>query len=172
MNKHKHDMQKGRFTSRDHLSLALVSPLGTVVDAPAWLTGITCTQSIWSIRHSQQAHVISFTAYQEVHSLCLLVVCILLLLLEQSLTLPMLPSPILNARIRREIKSINPLLGLLNLSHTVHHSPWPCNSSSQLTTCSVLFTFLSRWLWADPHHNLPNPWCLFVVHDKNLCSHL
>lgn len=107
-----------------------------------------------------------------VHSLCLLIVCILLLLLEQSLTLPMLPSPILNARIRREIKSINPLLGLLNLSHTVHHSPWPCNSSSQLTTCSVLFTFLSRWLWADPHHNLPNPWCLFVVHDKNLCSHL
>lgn len=132
MNKHKHDMQKGQFTSRDQLSLALVSPLGTVLDAPTWLTGITCTQSIWSIRHPQQAHIISFTAYQEVHQQSTLYAFwqfAFSFFSWSSLTLPMLPSPILNARIRREIKSINPLLGLLNLSHC---SPFPMALQLQL----------------------------------------
>lgn len=101
--------------------------------------GCTC-MALWyhqykilSIRHPQQAYVIPFTAYppggsSTAYPLCLLVVCIHLFL-EQSPTLPRQAST-LNARIWKEIKSINPLPDLVNLSHTVHHSLWPCNSSS------------------------------------------
>lgn len=112
------------------------------------------SHTVLSIRHPQQAYVITFTAYlpggsSVVYPLCLLVVYILLFL-EQSLTSPRQPST-LNARIWREIKSINPLPGLVNLSHTVHHSLWPCNLSSL-----ALFNPLAFCL-DGCGYNLPNP---------------
>lgn len=108
--------------------------------------------TILSIRHPQQAYVIPFTAYlpggsSTAYPLCLLVQSAFSFSCSTcSLTLPRKPSA-LNARIWREIKSINPLTGLVNPSHTVHHSLWPCNSSP-LALClwGSLIPQLSIWM--------------------------
>lgn len=132
-------MQKGQITLRVHISLALVSPLGTAVAAPMWLIDITCTESVALDIYSKHNFIHCLAGGSSiVHPSCLLV-CITFLLLEQSVVTQQETSPpILNAN--REIKSISPLPALLLPSHTAHLS-----LISQLTTDRALkaFSFLS-----------------------------
>lgn len=131
--------------------------------------------TIWGITHAQQAYIISFVAYQDVHQ-------------ESTLTsfgsLHSLPSLGVESHITHAAFSYSQCKN--QKGNKIHQSStWLIKSLSHCSSFPValqlkllafylqgsLILQLSIWMaMGKSYHNLFNPWSLFLLPAKNLCS--